>query len=67
MVKIENELLDANLFSITVDFTYNTYIFKFLSSQKLPEHLETNERRKIEVKSAHYAIIANPLYRRGMI
>ena len=37
-----------------------------MSTQKLPEHLDANERRKIRVNSRHYAIIANRLYRRGI-
>jgi RNase H-like domain found in reverse transcriptase/Integrase core domain/Integrase zinc binding domain len=65
-VEIDDELPDANLFSITVVPTWDTYISEFLSTQKLPEHLDANERRKIRVNSRHYAIIANRLYRRGI-
>ena len=65
-VDIEDELPDANLFSIAVVPTWDTYISEFLSTQKLPDHLDANERRKIRVNSRHYAIIADRLYRRGV-
>jgi hypothetical protein len=64
--EIDDELPDANLFSITVIPTWDTYIAEFLSTQKLPEHLDANERRKIRVNSRHYIIIGNRLYRRGI-
>lgn len=64
--EIEDDLPDANLFSITVTPTWDTSIFEFLSTQKFPEHLDANGRRKVRVNSRHFAIIANRLYRRGI-
>lgn len=65
-VDIEDELPDANILSITVVPTWDTYISEILSTQILPNHLDANKQRKIEVNSRHYAIIAKWLYRCGI-
>jgi len=42
------------------------YLAIFLSFQEYLEGLEKNERRKIQVNSTHFALVAGRLYRRGI-
>jgi len=66
MEPIDDNLIDENLFTVSSSSLWCNHITKYLATHEIPESLSKNKRRKIRVNSAHFALIGDRLYRRGV-
>ena len=64
--EMDDEFPDGWLFAVQKVPLWYSYIVEFLSTQAFLANLDWNERRKIQVNSTNFVIIANKLYRRGI-
>ena len=63
---MDDKFPNGRLFAVRKVPLWYSYIVEFLSTQAFPANLDRNERRKIQVNSINFAIIANKLYQRGI-
>ena len=62
---LEDNLLDAQLFSIQIADDYFRDIIEFLMTGTVPAEFTTQQKKQLVVKASNFTLIAGQLYKLG--